>query len=134
MRGALELANYLDKVAEDQLRLEAALASKLSQDQSTSAAKLSEEKPTLIEKFASYYRKQTGEDLPEEMKAKLTDPGIAEIVAKLADQSGGERTPLGSAEELPSARPSEVQNGIARTDRAKAAWDNFGNFLQSNHP
>jgi len=130
MHGRLEVAAFLDVVADEQARLETALSEKIA----AVPAAVTETGPTPLEKFASYYKDRTGEPLPEIMLAKLSEPGMAEIVSKLADQSGGERTPLGEAEDIRSAGKTPQQDTVARTDRAKEAWDRFGQVLINNHP
>lgn len=130
----LQLSHLCKVAADEQDRLVAALATKIAAEKAASASKSEDTGPTPLEKFADFYKERTGEDLHPEMRAKLSEPGMAEIVLKLADQNGGPRTPLGDAEDLPQPKTSSQLNAVARTPSAVAAWDHFGEFFTNRHP
>jgi hypothetical protein len=134
MNGYREIADVLDKIASDREQLVAALTAKLASEAKASAQKPADDGPSPLEKFASFYKKRTGEQLPENLRTKLSEPDMEEIVLKLADQESGERTPLGDAEDIRAPGSNAPTQNVARTERAKAAWDRFGQVLVDNHP
>ena len=97
------------------------------------AVKKADEAPkdvSLAEKVASAYKERTGEVLPEEIQAKLTDPAVADFAAKMAGV-GGTMNSLGEAEDV--GGPSDAPTHLVKTERAKAAYDRFGDFLAGQH-
>lgn len=82
-------------------------------------------------KLAAAIKAQTGDDVtPEYAEQVATDPVLARLIQKLA-KDDGERTPLGSAEDVGGAseRTADDASDRARAERTKDAWDKFGSYL-----
>lgn len=78
--------------------------------------------------FATRYRELTGEELPEPVAQKLaaSDDDIISTVSQLMEKTTGPVSSLGSSsEKTASTQP------VTKRERAAAAWDNFGAFINS---
>lgn len=78
--------------------------------------------------LATKFREATGDDLPEDVLNKLAASGedVLSTVSKLVEKTGSPVEALGSSsEKTGNAQP------VTKKERADAAWNNFGNFINS---
>lgn len=117
-------ADFLRKVAHV-LDLTASVLD--AQDTEKQAAlKTARERST--QELAAKFRDATGDDLPESVLQKLasSDEDVLSTVSRLVASSGGPVESLGSSsEKTGGATP------MTKAERAKAAYDNFGEFINS---
>jgi hypothetical protein len=81
--------------------------------------------PVVPNKLAALYRERTGVELSPEVAAQLQDHKLAEVVEKLA--GSGAPTPMGEAVDRHDGSAPQT-----KAERAKSAYDRFGNFLTNN--
>lgn len=113
----LKIANVLEQAAAyvDAQEAEKQNAIKVARDRS-------------IKELASKFSQATGEDLPEDVIAKLasSDEDVLTTVSRLVEKTGSPVESLGhSSEKTGSHHPT------SKKERAEAAWNNFGTFINS---
>jgi hypothetical protein len=118
MADLLKIASALDKVAD---LYDAQTAEKTASEKQTRAAKVKD----LSEKYAS----ATGEELPVDVAEKLAagDESVLKTVEKIVEKTSGAVESLGRSSE----RPDTSVKPTTKSDRAKAAWDRMGQFLNT---
>lgn len=81
-----------------------------------------------IKELASKFREATGDDLPEDVLQKLaaSDEDVLSTVSRLVEKSGSPVETLGSSSEKTGGSVP-----MTKAERAQAAYDNFGNFINS---
>lgn len=78
---------------------------------------------------AAKYTEATGEELPEDVLSKLasSDDDVLSAVQKLVEKTGSNTVEsMGRSSEQSTSKP--VGN---KKEAAQAAWDSFGNFINS---
>lgn len=113
----LKIANVLEQTAAyvDAQEAEKQNAVKVARDRS-------------IKELSAKFSQATGEDLPEDVVAKLasSDEDVLTTVSRLVEKTGSPVESLGgSSEKTGSHHPT------SKKERAEAAWNNFGSFINS---
>lgn len=118
-------AEFLLKVAEV---LETAAATLDAQEAEKTAA-VKKARENAASAVAAKFAEATGEDLPEEVFSKLasSDENVLSTVQKLLDKKAED-----SVESMGhSSDKSASHVPMTKKERRQAAWDNFGNFINS---
>lgn len=117
MADLLKIADVLEKTA---ALLEAEEASKASSDQKARAAQ--------VQSLSARYASATGEELPADLVEKLAkgDDAVLQAVTQVVSKTAESVESLGRSSSLPDSSHPQT-----KADRAKAAWDRMGQFLNS---
>jgi len=118
MADLLKIADVLEKAA---AVLDGNEAEKTAADKSTREATAK----SLTEKYAA----ATGEELPQEIAVKLAagDQEVLKTVQTIVEKTAGVVESLGRSSE----RSDNTARPVTKPERAKAAWDRFGTFVNS---
>jgi hypothetical protein len=113
----LQIANVLEKTAHvlDANDAEKQAAVKTARDRS-------------VKELSVKFRDATGDDLPEDVLQKLaaSDEDVLSTVTKLVEKSGSAVEALGSSSEKTGGAVPQT-----KAERAQAAYDSFGHFINS---
>lgn len=113
----LKIANVLDQTA---AYIDAHEAEKQN------AVKMARERS--IQELSAKFSQATGEDLPEDVVAKLasSDEDVLTTVSRLVEKTGSPVESLGGSSEKVGAH-----HPTTKKERAEAAWTSFGRFINS---
>lgn len=103
----------------------------LDQNESEKIAAVKVARDAVLKSVADKYSEATGEDLPEEVFSKLSSSGedVLSTVKHLLEKTAGS---AGRVESLgQSGEKSAQKQPTTKKEAAEAAWERFGNFINS---
>ena len=97
--------------------------------ESASARTRDEQRAAQISSLGAKYATATGEELPKDIAEKLAsgDTSILRTVEAVIEKTAGVVESLGHG----SPHPDGPSHPLTKSERAQAAWDRFGNFINS---
>lgn len=83
-----------------------------------------------VKDLAQKYASATGEELPQDVAEKLAagDASVLKTVERIVEKTAGAVESMGRSSERPDP---EGNRPTTRQERAKAAWDRMGTFINS---
>jgi hypothetical protein len=118
MADLLKIAEVLEK---------AAAVIDVHEAEKTAAVK--QERQGVVTSLSQKYAAATGEELPQDIAEKLAagDQAVLKTVQNMVEKTAGAIESLGRS----SDRADGTPRPMTKQDRAKAAWDRMGQFLNS---